>query len=61
MKVALLGATSFVGSALLKEALNRTGTSRSCPAALYGSLLKARNDEGCLAKRPKTSRNSNLF
>ena len=54
MKVALLGVTGFVGSALLKEALNRTGTSRACPAVLYGRLLKARNYEGCLAKRPKS-------
>jgi hypothetical protein len=34
---------------LLKEALNRIGTSLVCPAALYGSLLKARNYEGMLS------------
>ena len=74
MKVAPLGATGFVGTALLKEALNRrhivtaigcndrrTGTSRACPAALYGRVLKARNYEGCVASGQHPSHNSNLF
>ena len=55
MKVALSGATGFVGSALLKEALDR--------GCMVTAIVRAkvRNYEGCVASGQNTSHNPNLF